>query len=97
MADMVGHGPVIFTGEKDRLTRFYEAMTGLDVRFADSSVTVLASDSIELVIHALENEPPADDPPSIRADAHVKPFFPVTSPTKARERAVTLGDRLRPR
>lgn len=46
-------GAVIFTGDKERLTRFYQAMTDLPMRVSDDIVTVLASDHFELVIHAL--------------------------------------------
>jgi len=86
-------GTVIFTGDKDRLARFYEAVTGLPVRANDGSVTVLASDEFELVIHALPGEPVVHGPQSMR-EAYVKPFFPVTSLSDARRRAVALGGRV---
>ena len=88
-------GAVIFTGDRNRLARFYTAMTGLPVREDDDSVTVLASEHFELVIHALPGEPPGD-PSSVRQDAYLKPFFPVASLTKAREMAASLGGSLRP-
>lgn len=88
-------GTVIFTGDKERLVRFYEALTGLQVRASDENVTVLASDEFELVIHALAGEPQgkASRP---RDDAHIKPFFPVRSLTEARMRAAALEGQLSP-
>ncbi len=88
-------GAVIFTGDKERLAKFYEALTGLQVHASDESVTVLASDEFELVIHALPGEPQgkASHP---RNDAYVKPFFPVKSLTEARMRAAAFEGQLRP-
>lgn len=88
-------GAVIFTGDKERLARFYEAVTGLPVRTNDGSVTVLASDEFELVIHALPGEPVVQSPPQGR-DSYVKPFFPVKSLSKARKQAAGLGGRIGP-
>jgi catechol 2,3-dioxygenase-like lactoylglutathione lyase family enzyme len=88
-------GAVIFTGDKQRLTKFYQAMTGLPIRVNDDGVTVLASEHFELVIHALPGEPPGH-PSDAREDVYVKPFFPVASLAEARERAASLGGNLRP-
>lgn len=89
-------GAVIFTGDHKRLAKFYEAVTGLAVRFADDTLTVLASDTFELVIHSLSGEPAAGEPPVAREDSYIKPFFPVSSLSDARERAAALGGQLRP-
>ena len=99
MVSNIRPGAVIFTGDHKRLANFYEAMTGLTVSFADDQVTVLRSDSFELVIHALPNEAnrsAANQPPRVREDGYIKPFFPVASLSAARERAAALGGRLRP-
>jgi len=88
-------GAVIFTGNKERLSAFYAAMTGLPMRVNEGSVTVLASDHFELVIHALSGEPPGRDS-TARQDSYVKPFFPVASLADAREKAAQLGGELRP-
>lgn len=88
-------GAVIFTGDKERLTAFYRAMTGLPVRASDDSVTVLASDHFELVIHALPGEPSGDSS-TARQDVYVKPFFPVPSLAEARDKAPQLGGQLQP-
>jgi predicted enzyme related to lactoylglutathione lyase len=88
-------GAVIFTGDKPRLARFYEAVTKLPRRVDDDRVTVLASEHFELVIHALAGEPPGD-PSAARQDACVKPFFPVASLAEARKTAASLGGSLRP-
>ena len=88
-------GAVIFTGDKARLASFYKAMTGLAVRASDDKVTVLASDQFELVVHALAGEP-AGKPTVPREDVYIKPFFPVTSLSEARETAAAWGGQLRP-
>ncbi len=89
-------GVVIFTGDKQNLARFYEGVAGLSVRFSDSQISVLGSDAFELVIHTLPHEPPVGDPPPLREDVYLKPFFPVPSLSDARERAAALGGQLRP-
>jgi predicted enzyme related to lactoylglutathione lyase len=89
-------GAVIFTGDHKRLAKFYEAVTGLSVRFTDEQITVLGSDTFELVIHSLPGEPPVSDPPRVREDSYIKPFFPVKSLSETREKAVALGGQLRP-
>lgn len=89
-------GAVIFTSDHKRLAKFYEAVTGLSVRFADEGITVLASDTFELVIHALPGEPSVSDPPRVREDTYIKPFFPVKSLAEVREKAAALGGQLRP-
>jgi len=99
MVSNIRPGAVIFTGNHKRLANFYEAMTGLTASFTDDQVTVLRSDSFELVIHALPNEAnesAANQPPQVREDGYIKPFFPVPSLSEARERAAALGGRLRP-
>ena len=97
MSTNIRPGAVLFSGNQQRLAKFYEAMTGLPVRFTDDSVTVLGSDTFELVIHSLPGEPAVSQPPRPREDGYIKPFFPVTSLSEARERAVALGGQLRPR
>lgn len=97
MGTNVRSGVVIFTGNHQRLKTFYQAMTGLDVQFTDDLHTVLASDTFELVIHSLSTEPAFAAPHVAREDSHIKPFFPVTSLSQAREKAASLGGQLRPR
>ena len=89
-------GAVIFTGDHKRLAKFYEGVTGLHVSYADDQITVLRSDTFELVIHSLPNEPAVNNPPRVREDGYIKPFFRVRSLGEARERAATLGGELRP-
>jgi predicted enzyme related to lactoylglutathione lyase len=99
MSSNLRPGAVIFTGDHKRLANFYETMTGFDVSFADDQVTVLRSDSFELVIHALPNEANesvANEPLQVREDSYIKPLFPVRSLSEAREKAAALGGRLRP-
>jgi len=95
MAANIKPGAVIFTGGRERLAEFYQAMTGLAVRFKDDKVTVLGSETFELVIHSLAAEPAAGTPPLVRDDSYIKPFFPVVSLSQARERAAALGGQLR--
>jgi len=75
MISNIRPGAVIFTGDHKRLANFYEAITGLTVSFADDKVTVLRSDSFELVIHALPNESAVNQPPQVRQDSYIKAFF----------------------
>ena len=96
MANNIRPGAVIFTGDHKRLAKFYEGTTGLAVRFTDDNLTVLGSDTFELVIHGLSGEPAVSEPPPARQDTYIKPFFPVLTLAKARERAAALGGRLRP-
>ena len=95
MANTTRPGAVIFTGDKDRLARFYEAVTGLAVSVSDDDVTVLASDDFELVIHALRGEP-VDRAEPRRREAYVKPFFAVKSLADTRRYAAAAGGELRP-
>ncbi len=97
MASNIKPGAVIFTGNQKRLAEFYEAMTGLAVRFTDDQISVLGSDAFELVIHSLPGEPEVSEPPVAREDCYIKPFFQVASLSEARERAAALGGHLRPR
>jgi len=90
-------GAVIFTGDHKRLAKFYEGVTGLSVRYADEGITVLGSETFELVIHSLPNESAVSEPPRVREDSYIKPFFPVRSLFEAREKAAALGGRLSPR
>ena len=96
MSTSINPGVVIFTGDHKRLAKFYEGMTGLTVSFADDQITVLGSDTFELVIHSLPSEPAVSNPPRVREDGYIKPFFPVASLSEAREKAATLGGQLRP-
>lgn len=88
-------GAVIFTHDHRRLAKFYEVVTGLSVSLADDQIVVLRSETFELVIHLIPNEPVVAEPPRVREDAHIKPFFPVKSLAEAREKAATVGGSLR--
>jgi len=96
MSTTINSGVVIFTGNHKRLAKFYEGMTGLTVSVADDDITVLRSDTLELVIHSLPSEPPVSNPPRVREDSYIKPFFPVASLSEARKKAAALGGQLRP-
>ena len=92
MAANIRPGAVIFTGSRERLARFYEAMTGLAVRFTDDGITVLGSETFELVIHSLAAEPAADSGPRTRsgkpgASGRAKRAIPTaTSSSSAKRR-----------
>jgi predicted enzyme related to lactoylglutathione lyase len=88
-------GTVIFTGDKDRLVRFYEAVAAMGISVSDAEVTVLTSDAFELVIHTLRDEPASVHSLPGR-ESYVKPFFPVASLSETRQRAAALGGRLSP-
>jgi predicted enzyme related to lactoylglutathione lyase len=96
MSTTIKPGVVIFTGDHKRLAKFYEGMTGLTVSFSDDQITVLDSDTLELVIHSIRGEPAVSKPLRVREDGYIKPFFPVSSLSEAREKAAALGGQLRP-
>jgi predicted enzyme related to lactoylglutathione lyase len=96
MIDGIRPGAVIFTGDHKRLAKFYEGVTGLTLSYADDQITLLRSESFELVIHSLPGEPSVEEPPAAREDCYIKPFFPVRSLAETRKRAAALGGQLRP-
>ena len=96
MIDGIRPGAVIFTGDPRRLANFYETVAGLTLSYEDDQITLLRSESFELVIHALPREPSAVEPVAAREDCYIKPFFPVTSLAETRKRAAEMGGRLRP-
>jgi predicted enzyme related to lactoylglutathione lyase len=96
MASNGRFGIVIFASDHRKLADFYAAVTGLSVQVADDSIVVLRSTEYELVIHKLVGEPAPTEPPGLRIDSYVKPFFPVTSLASVRERVATLGGHMEP-
>ena len=90
-----GPGAVIFTADRPRLAAFYQATTGLRLSTSDDSITVLASDQFELVIHALPGEPLGHSS-APREDVYVKLFFLVESLAEVRKKAESLGGNMRP-
>ena len=96
MSTHVIPGAVIFTHDHRRLAKFYEAVANLSITLSDDQVTVLRSDIFELVLHALHGEPVVKEPPDVREDSYIKPFFVVTSLAETRELAVAQGGRLKP-
>src|SRR5947208_2416548 len=89
-------GAVIFTADHKRLSKFYEATTGLTSSFTDDTITVLGSDIFELVLHSIPGAPTVSEPVRVREDSCIKPFFPVRSLAEARDRAAATGGKLRP-
>jgi len=96
MAIRIKPGAVVFARDVQHLARFYAGLAGLMPVHADASHAVLASDDLELVLHALSGESLPDEPPVAREDTYVKLFFPVASLADAREDAARLGGRLLP-
>jgi len=96
MAMKIKSGAVVFARDFQRLARFYAGIAGLEPVHSDASHAILASESLELVLHALSHEPVPDDPPVAREDTYLKLFFPVASLAAARARAPGLGGRLLP-
>ncbi len=58
MRNTTAAGAVIFTGDRERLVKFYQTVTGLPLRVNMGGITVLGSDSFQIVIHDLAGEPP---------------------------------------
>jgi len=96
MSVPVAYGSVVFAKDVERLSRFYEAVLGLQVLHNAADHWVLRADSgMELVVHGI---PPAiaesfsiSTPPERREDCALKLFFPVPSLAAARARARALG------
>jgi predicted enzyme related to lactoylglutathione lyase len=89
-------GVVLFTADLKRLAQFYAAVTDLSVTLSDDQITVLESDTFQLVVHLLAGEPAVSVPPRIREDSYLKPFFPVASLAETRKKAAAYGGQLRP-
>jgi predicted enzyme related to lactoylglutathione lyase len=96
MSAQIIPGSVIFTHDHRRLAEFYKAVTGLTESYSDDQVTILRSETYELVLHAIRGESAVEDPPIPREDTYIKPFFVVTSLAEARERAAAFGGKLKP-
>jgi len=95
MATTARLGLVIFTGDKERLAQFYEAVTGLHIASQNDDITVLAAESFELVIHTLRGESVSQAALPGR-EAYMKPFFSVTSLSEARKLAAAFGGQVSP-
>lgn len=89
-------GAVIFTGNVEGLTRFYQGVARLEHVGGDRAHAILESSTFQLVVHAIPGETKAPVPPVAREDGYIKPFFPVASLAEARTRALELGGMLRP-
>lgn len=88
-------GAVIFAQDVDRVARFYETLLMMSPVHVEQGLRVIASDRMELVIHALPPDqtsvPVAVEVPEAREDTYIKPFFVVTSLSEARQLAPSLG------
>lgn len=88
-------GAVIFAHDVDRVARFYETLLTMSPVHVEPGLRVIASDRMELVIHALPpgtpGSPAAGVLPELREDTYIKPFFVVQSLAAAREMAPLLG------
>jgi predicted enzyme related to lactoylglutathione lyase len=96
MTDNIKPGVVLFTRDHQRLAKFYETVTDLSVTLTDDQITILESDTFQLVVHLIPGAHVVSDPPRIREDCHIKPFFPVESLARTREKAAALGGEMRP-
>jgi predicted enzyme related to lactoylglutathione lyase len=88
-------GVVIFTGQRERLAKFYQAVTGLPVRTKEGKVTVLGTGQFQIVVHDLAGEPPGA-PSRPRRDSYVKPYFEVESLAEIRTAVDALGGQAEP-
>lgn len=90
-------GMVIFTRDLDRLAAFYEAV--LELRRSDGDATWVGLVGPQaVVVHSIPDDVAATfevtDPPIVRDDAPIKPWFAVASITAARESAPVHGGRV---
>lgn len=86
---------VLFVGDVQRMTRFYQELAHMAVVHDASDHAVLEVDGIQLVIHALParlREPSTTPHPiAVREDSHWKLCLPVGSIADARAVATALG------
>jgi len=91
-------GAVVFAKNVERLATFYRETMALSVAHEEPGLVVLASESLELVVHAIPAAIAAtitiDDPPRAIEDASVKLFFPVDDFAAARVAAAKHGGRV---
>ena len=96
MSSELAFGAVVFAKDVPTLSRFYEAVLGLErLHSADDHCVLRAASGMELVVHgiprAIADTYSISTPPERREDCALKLFFPVPSLALARARARALG------
>ncbi len=95
-----GHGLVIFSKNKKRVSAFYRQTLGLVATEEAPSHDVLQGNGIELVIHAIpkkfSSEIRITKPPQVREDTPFKPAFLVDDLEAVRSAAQATGGNLKP-
>jgi predicted enzyme related to lactoylglutathione lyase len=88
-------GAFVYAKDLERVTRFYEAMFGMQRLHADEAHVVLQSPDIQLLVHAIPPAYAADivitQPPIPREEQALKFFLSVASVAAARATAGPLG------
>ena len=91
---------VLFVADVPRITHFYQIVGSMSLVSQAPDHAILELAGLELVIHALRDEPPVLPGPHgqvrIREDAYVKLCLPVQSIAEARAKAASLGGALQP-
>lgn len=88
-------GAVLFAKDLDRLAQFYEQLADLPLIVRQADLTVLESETFQLVLHGLPEVISANlvitSPPLRRDDVPVKLVFPTSSLARVRTLAPSLG------
>jgi predicted enzyme related to lactoylglutathione lyase len=88
-------GGFVYALDLERMTRFYEAMFGMQRLHDDAEHVVLQSADLQLVVHAIPARYAAQitlsQPPEPREDQALKLFFSVSSLAQARSVAAAHG------
>jgi hypothetical protein len=87
---------VIFAADTERVSLFYQSITGAMRLHTDADHTVLAGGGFELTVHSLRGEPLPSVPPIVREDTAIKLCFYVPSLARARTTASLLGGSVKP-
>lgn len=100
MTPMPRPGAVLFVSGLEVLARFYEHLLGWPRVQADEQHIRLASEHLELVLHAIPPHIaatiPLTAPPELRAETPIKLMLPVASIAEARRQASLWGGHVRP-
>ena len=91
---------VIFAKDVHRVAAFYAAVLDANIGEGDEDYVVIDADGIELIVHRVSLAAAARieiaRPPALRANAAIKPVFPVTSLARARTAAAANGGGVKP-
>ena len=88
-------GVLFYALDLERMSTFYQRVLGMRLLAADTQHHVIASDDAQLIIHAIPPHIAATvrvtEPPRVREEQAIKPFFSVRSLEASALAATALG------